>query len=103
MSNNEDGGNNWGDIYVNQKLRVRIQSNRIYNEKETPIICYGIFIRNPGRKLHVRESNIPLRSKYDKPLCRNKIRERGCRDSMDEPLSNPVNKYSTTPVHERVV
>jgi len=103
MSSNRNSGNDWSDVHMNQKLRVRIQSDRVYDKKETPNICHGILIRNSGRKLHIRESNIPFCSKHDKPHCGDKIGKRGCKNSMNESLSNPVNKHGTTPVHECVV
>merc|ERR1712168_63471 len=103
MSSNRNSGNDWDDVHMDQKSRVRIQSDKIYDEKETPNICHGILIRNSGRKLHIRESNIPLRSEHDKPLCGNRIGKRGCRNSVNESLSNSVNKHGTTPVHECVM
>jgi len=103
MSSNRNSGNDWSDVHMNQKLRVRIQSDRVYDKKETPNICHGILIRNSGRKLHIRESNIPLCSEHDKPLRGDKIGKGGCRNSMNESLSNSVNKHSTTLVHKCVV
>jgi len=103
MSNSENSGNDWRDVHMNQKPRVRIQGDKIYDEKGTPNICHSILVRNPGRKLHIRESNIPICSEHDKPLRRNKIRKRGCRNSVDESLPNSVNEHGTTPVHECVV
>jgi len=103
MSSNGDSGDDGGSIRMNQKLRVRIQSDRIYDEKKTPNICHSVLIRNPSRKLHIRESNVPLCSEHDKPLCGDKIGKRGSRNSMNESLSDPVNKHGTTPVHECVV
>jgi len=103
MSSSRNSGNNWGEVHMNQKLRVRIRSDKIYDKKETPNICHGILIRNPSRKLYIRESNIPLRSEHNKPLCGDKIGRRGRRDSVNESLSNSVNKHGTAPVHECVV
>jgi len=67
VSSNRNSGNDWGDVHMNQKLGVGIQSDKVYNEKETPNICHSILIRNSGGKLHIRKSNIPLCSEYDKP------------------------------------
>jgi len=103
MSSNRNSGNNWGDVYMNQKPRVRVQNDKIYDERGTSNICHSILIRNPGRKLHIREGNIPFCSEYDKPLCGDEIGKRGCGDSMDEPLSDTINKYGITPVHKCVV
>jgi len=103
MSSNGNSGNDWGDVYMNQKPRARIQSDKIHDEEETPNICHGILIRDSGRELHIRESNIPLCSKHDKPFCGDEIGERGCRNSLNEPLSNSADKHGTTPVHECVV
>jgi len=103
MSSNKNNGNDGGDIHVNQKPRTRIQNNRIYDEEETPNICDSIFIRNLGRKLHVREGDIPLCSEHDKPLCGDRVGKRRCRNSMDESLSNSPNKHSTTTIHECVM
>jgi len=103
MSSSRNSRNDWGDVHMNQKLRVRIQSNKIYNEKETPNICHGVLIRNSGRKFHIRESNIPLCSEHDKPFGGDKTRKRGCGNSVNESLPNSVNKHGTTPVHECIV
>jgi len=103
MSSNRDSGNDQGDVYMNQKLRVGVQSDKIYDKEETPNICHGILVRNSGRELHIRESNIPLCSEHDKPFCGDKIGKRGCRNSMNEPLPNSADKHGITPVHECVM
>jgi len=103
MSSNRGSKNDWGDVHMNQKLRIRIQSDKIYDEKETPNICHGILLRNSGRKFHICESNIPFCSEHDKPLCGDKNGKRGCRNSVNESLSNSVNKHGATLVHECVV
>lgn len=88
---------------MSQELRVRIRNNKVYDQKETPDICYGVFVCNSSGKLHVRKGNIPFCSKYNKPYSGNKTRGRRSGNSMNESISNPSNKYGTTPVYKCVM